>query len=108
MPALMAFMHLVQSELTSPLRARLLSDPAGADQGQDTGKTPNETEALSVLRGSENKKVLLLGAPGSGKSTLLRELAKHSWVAPERIGLEEAHLPSSSYDRCASLRRTVP
>lgn len=46
-----------------------------------------------VMRQHDPPHILILGEPGAGKSTLLRQMAEHTWDAPDRIGLDAPHLP---------------
>lgn len=47
----------------------------------------------TILSKDNPKHILLLGEPGSGKSTVLRQIARHAWSEPAKIGLKESYLP---------------
>jgi uncharacterized protein (UPF0147 family) len=50
-------------------------------------------EILREATRNQVSQILIVGEPGAGKSTLLRHIARHSWEAPERVGLSRPHLP---------------
>lgn len=56
--------------------------------------SPSDALPLTIADSLQREQRLLFsGAPGSGKSTMLRQLAENAWHHPEKIGLDEPHIP---------------
>jgi len=69
------------------------SEQQGYEEGQPKEIQRNEFCSIADVLRSGKSSILLLGEPGAGKSTLLRQLAKHAWDDPTKIGLETCYLP---------------
>lgn len=66
--------------------------PVRASRTDESSQSVVFSEGMKVALGAGNHALLLEGEPGSGKSTVIRQIARHAWNEPERIGLDRRYI----------------